>query len=158
MGEVSDASTGWSEHPDAIESRAVPPEAAGSVRPTRVVGVGAICDLRVPESGDERTQSFSVSEYLRWDDGQRVMLHHDRGFTIGSSTGAVRGSESPASITRTVLNVVLPDDDDVEESHPWAWLAELARIQGVSVTAEDLRSLPYDVVLTEELMTWLGGT
>ncbi len=71
--------------------------------------------------------------------------------------GASRSDQ--AGLTRqdtidTVLAVVLPDPDDGEE-HPWAWLAHLARFRGLNVTAEELRGLPYEVVLTDRLTRWL---
>jgi hypothetical protein len=157
MGEVSGAEPGWSGHPEAVEGRVELPEDVGSVRRAQVVGLGAICDIRMPGSDDGRTQSFSVSEYVRLDDGRQVILHCDRGFTVRSSAGAIRDFESAASITRTVLNVVLPDDDDTSDAHPWTWLAELAQIQGLDVTAGNLRELPYDVVLTETVTSWLAG-
>jgi hypothetical protein len=59
------------------------------------------------------------------------------------------------SLTRDVLNVVLPDDESGEE-HPWEWLAELAQARGLEVTANDLRRLPYEVVFTEEVRSRLG--
>jgi hypothetical protein len=59
------------------------------------------------------------------------------------------------SLTRDVLNTVLPDDDDGED-HPWSWLAALARGRGLDVTAEDLRVLPYEVVLTDAVIRWLA--
>jgi hypothetical protein len=56
-----------------------------------------------------------------------------------------------------VLNVVLSDDDETAavEDHPWSWLAELARARGLNVTADDLRGLPYEVLLTDKLERWL---
>jgi len=127
--------------------------------PDRVVGVGAICGLRPRREGDERSRSFSVSEFVTLEDGRRVILHEDRGFTIGwgSSGGDIRTGETPESMTRNVLNVVLPDDDESGEAHPWSWLADLARARGVDVTADDLRGLPYEVVFTDELRRWMAG-
>jgi hypothetical protein len=156
MGEVSGAEPGWSGHPEGIDERVEEPEVAGSAQGAQLVGLGAICEIQIPGPPDGRTQSFSVSEYARLDDGRRVVLHRERGFTIGSNAGAVRDFESAASITQTVLNVVLPDDDDTTDAHPWTWLAELAQIQGLDVTAADLRDLPYDVVLTETVTSWLA--
>lgn len=145
----------WRPYPgasDAGEDR-LPP-----VKPGRVVGIGAVCDLGPQLSGD---QSFSVSEFVTLEDGRRVILHEDRGFTLGfRSTGeALEGDvrETPESLTRDVLNVVLPDDDESGEDHPWAWLAGLARARGLAVTADDLRGLPYVVVFTENVRRWLGA-
>lgn len=127
---------------------------AGSIAP--VVGLGAICGLSSPGFDDEgRSQSFWVSEFARLANGRRVILHEDRGFTIGAPIGPGAGGAVKVGVTRgeiieTVLAVVLPDPEDGEE-HPWAWLALLARARGLDVTAEDLRGLPYHVVFTDSL-------
>ena len=148
---------GWHAHPAAGDD-ANP----GPVEPGRVVGVGAICDLRPQRSDEARSQSFSVSEFVALEDGRRVILHDDRGFTIGwrssgePASGDIPGHETLESMTRNVLNVVLPDDDESGEEHPWSWLADLARARGLDVTAEDLRGLPYEVVFTDEVRRWLG--
>ena len=156
---MSGVEGGWHAHPDAIDDHAN----FLSVKPGRVVGLGAICDLRPQRPDDERSQSFSVSEFVTLEDGRRVILHEDRGFTIGwrssgeSGSGDIRGAKTRDSITRNVLNVVLPDDDECAEDHPWSWLADLARARGLNVTAEDLRSLPYEVILTDKVIRWLAS-
>jgi hypothetical protein len=121
-----------------------------------VVGLGAICDLRTPGFDDEHSQSFSVSEFILLENGQRVILHAERGFTIGTGAGALRDYETPDSITHDVLNVVQPDDDECDDDHPWSWLAELARARGLDVAAEDLQGLPYEVILTDNVTRWLA--
>ncbi len=149
---------GWHAHPDAIDAQADPVP----VEPGRVVGVGAICDLRPQRSEEARSQSFSVSEFVALEDGRRVILHRDRGFTLGWRSTGEPGSEdfprgeTAESMTRNVLNVVLPDDDECAEDHPWSWLADLARARGLNVTAGDLRRLPYDVILTDKVRRWLA--
>jgi hypothetical protein len=155
---VSGVEGGWHAHPDAIDDHAnLPP-----VEPGRVVGLGAICDLRPQRFDEARSQSFSVSEFVTLEDGRRVILHEDRGFTIGlrssggSGSGDIQGHETLESLTRDVLNVVLPDDDECAEDHPWSWLADLARARGLNVTAEDLRGLPYEVIFTGEVRRWLA--
>jgi hypothetical protein len=70
----------WSVHPDAEDLRVEPPPVR---RPGSVVGLGAICDLRSQQPNQPFSQSFSVSEFVTLDDGRRVILHEDRGFTIG---------------------------------------------------------------------------
>jgi hypothetical protein len=158
---VSGVEGGWYEHPDAIDAHAERPVVGGVPEPVpsfQVVGLGAICDLRTPGFDDEHAQRFSVSEFVLLENGRRVTLHDDRGFTIGSRAGAVRDYETPDSITQDVLNVVLPDDDECEDDHPWSWLAELARARGLDVTAEDLQSLPYEVILTEDVTRWLASS
>ena len=150
---------GWSSYPDAVprRQRPLPP-----VEPGRVVGVGALCDLDphyVDEAGD---QHFLIGEFVTLEDGRRVTLHDERGVTVGVRGGAIGGGPVPASyhltlesLTRDVLNVVLPDPESGEE-HPWEWLAELAEARGLEATANDLRRLPYEVVFTEEVRSRLG--
>lgn len=150
----------WCEHPDAIDDHAERLVVDGVLEPApsfRVVGLGAICDLRTPGFDDEHTQRFSVSEFVLLENGRRLILHEDHGFTIGSGAGAVRDHETPDSFTQDVLNVVLPDDDECEDDHPWSWLAELARASGLDVTAEDLQGLPYEVILTDSVTRWAGS-
>jgi hypothetical protein len=156
--EVSGVEGGFRPYPGAMHPRQLP-----RVKPGRVVGIGAICDLRTPLVADARSQSFSVSEFVTLEDGRRVILHDDRGFTIGLSSPReryedLRAAETRDSITRNVLNVVLPDDDEsaAVEDHPWSWLAELARARGLKVTAEDLRGLSYEVILTDKVTRWLA--
>jgi hypothetical protein len=153
---VSGFEGSWSAHPHAIDDHAQRPVVGDALEPAlsfRVVGLG---DLRTPGFDDEHTQSFSVSEFVLLENGRRVILHEDRGFTIGSGAGAIRDYETPDSITQDVLNVVLPDDDESEDDHPWSWLAELARARGLDVTAEDLQGLPYEVILTDNVTRWLA--
>jgi hypothetical protein len=150
---------GWHAHPDAVNVRAKP---LPPVKPGRVVGLGAICDLSPQQSDRASSQSFSVHEFVIVEDGRRVTLHEDRGFSLGwRSTGEpgsahIREHETLESLTRDVLNVVLPDDDECAESHPWSWLADLARARGLCVTAEDLRGLPYEVIFTDKVRRWLA--
>lgn len=145
----------WHAHPGAVDAHV-------ELRPVesgRVTGLGAVCDLRPHAADDDaRSASFSVSEFVTLQGSRRVILHKDRGFTISwrssggeSSYGEIRNHETAQSITRNVLNVVRPDDDECHDDHPWSWLAELARARGLDVTAEDLRGLPYEVILTDKV-------
>jgi hypothetical protein len=160
MVDVSDSAGGWSAYPHALPPGVERPrveEGPKGTSPLRVVALGAVCDLRLPFD-DGRRQSFSVSEFALLDDGRRVILHNERGFTLGAPSGGVGDHETARSITRDVLNVLLPDDDDSGEEHPWWWLAELARARGLDVSAEDLRVLPYEVVLTDGVIRWLDAS
>jgi hypothetical protein len=131
----------------------------------RVVGLGALCGPSTPGFDDDgRSQSFWVSEFAQLANGRRVILHDARGFTIGApiGPGAGAGDTFQAGLTRediidTVLAVVLPDPEDGED-HPWAWLAQLAQTRGLDVTADELRRVPYQVVLTDSLTRWLGAS
>ena len=158
---MSGVESGWQPYPGAHDGEAafrLPP-----VEPGRVVGLGAVCDLSPPRA-DARDQDFEVSEFVTLEDGRRVLLHDGgRGFTMGvRSTGNrkppdVRLGLTLEVLTNDVLTVVLPDDDDDPEPHPWSWLSDLARARGLDVSADDLRALPYDVVLTDELRRWLAA-
>jgi hypothetical protein len=139
---------GWRPHPDAVTG----PTTLGPVEPAPVVGIGALCDL---QSAGDRSRSFAVSEFLTLADGRRVVLHEERGFTI-SGTWA---GETAESLTQDVLTTVLPDElpgEEPVEDHPYPWLADLARARGLSVTADDLRALPYRVVLTDAVLRRLA--
>ncbi|MFI6761926.1 hypothetical protein ACIBF5_22570 [Micromonospora sp. NPDC050417] len=91
-----------------------------------------------------------------------MMLHAERGFSIAARStgapgnGAIPLHETRDGITQNVLITVLPDDDECTQAHPWAWLAELARARGLDVTSEELRGLPYEVVLTDRVARWLS--
>ena len=158
---MSGVESGWQPYPGAHDGEAafqLPP-----VEPGRVVGLGAICDLR-PLRADPRDQDFEVSEFVTLEDGRRVLLHDGgRGFTMGvRSTGNrkppdVRLGLTLEVLTNDVLTVVLPDDDDDPEPHPWSWLSDLARARGLDVSADDLRALPYDVVFTDGLRRRLAA-
>ncbi len=148
--------SGWRPHPDAKRPTRLP-----RVKPGRVVGLGAVCDLGPRTPDKARSQSFSVREFVTLEDGRRVILHEDRGFTIGlgssrETAADLRRGETLEGLTRDVLSVVLPDDDVPAEAHPWSWLADLARARGLNVTADDLRSLPYEVTFTDEVRRWLA--
>jgi hypothetical protein len=145
---MTDAEGRWSPHPDAVDNR---------------VDLSPICDLLPPRDGDPWAQDFSVHEFATLADGRRVILHKERGFSLRlRSTGGMLCADDGTlpdtrdDITQQVLNVVLPDDDEPAEEHPWSWLAELARARGLDVTADDLRGLPYEVVLTDALTRQLA--
>jgi hypothetical protein len=154
---VSGEKPGWRVHPDAKVRANLPP-----VEPGRVVGLGAICDLGPQRPDDARSQSFPVSEFVTLEDGRRVILDEDRSFTVGlrstgkSDPGDLREHETLEGLTRDVLNVVLPDDDEPAEDHPYSWLADLARARGLNVSADDLRGLPYEVTFTDKVRRWLA--
>lgn len=124
----------------------------------RVVGLGAFCELdpRSEATDDDGQYSFRVSEFAVLDTGERVTLHAERGFSGWANRGSIWAHESVESITRNVLTTVLPDDDEPVDEHPWEWLAGLARAQGIDVTADDLRPLPYEVVLGERVLRRLS--
>jgi hypothetical protein len=156
---VSGHGGGWASYPGAPppydgHHRALLGDDGGTSFAAEVVGVGAFCTLRA--SADERSQGFDLSELLMLADGTRVVLHSDRGYTIGSPFGPVVEGLTATEIERDVLNVLIPDDDASEDEHEWGWLAELAAARGIEVTPEELRRLPYEVVLGDDVTAWLA--
>ncbi|MGK2965220.1 MAG: hypothetical protein ACSLFM_06395 [Tepidiformaceae bacterium] len=118
-----------------------------------VVGLGAFCEV-ADNGGDRRSQRLAVSEFVLLDDGRRVTLLADRGFTIFSPSGELEAWDDGESLVQNALNVVLPDDgsDDV---HRWKDLADEARARGLAVTDRQLQGLPYQVVLGDGVKHWL---
>jgi hypothetical protein len=91
------------------------------------------------------------------DSGERVMSERQAAATeAGVRPVASWAHETVETITRDVLTTVLPDDDDTDDEHPWEWLAELAQARGIDVTVDDLRQVPYEVVLTERVLQKLS--
>jgi hypothetical protein len=123
-----------------------------------LVRLGALADMDPARNGDPRRQEIRVSEFIDLQDGRRLILHAERGYVFEiRPDGDIWEHATVESVTRDVLNVVLPDEPATEE-HPYEWLAERARARGVPVTPDDLRRLPYVVELTDRLRARLAGT
>jgi len=88
-----------------------------------------------------------VHEFADLDDGRRLTLHEERGFTTSGQWRYL----TLENLERDVRTTVLPDDDDTQDEHPWEWLAGLLQSRGVEATAEELRLLPYHVEFSERL-------
>lgn len=117
-----------------------------------LIRIGAIADLDPTGNGDPRRLRIAVSEFVDTQDGRRVVLHAERGYTATiRPDGDIWTHATAETITRDVLSTVLPDDDPVTEEHPYEWLAGLARERGLPVTADELRALPYVVELSDRV-------
>lgn len=128
---------------------------------SRPIAVGAFCDFRLGQRpADSRKHSFEVGEFLELQSGKITVLHAERGFsTYLHSTGPEPLLGEPPSVGELrsdILNTVLPDDDDTGEDHDYLWLCELATNAGIQVTVEELKELPYKVVITRDVWSWLG--
>ena len=139
---------------------------SSSGRPEEVVALGALCEVVTGgEPGYVGSLSFSVAEFADLADGSRLTLHNERGFTSGvmtSGRGRYRGDpwrfHTAESIRSGVLSTVLPDNDEEDpEQHPWAWLAELIGRHGITVDAESLKNVPYQVEFGERLLQRLNS-
>jgi len=117
-----------------------------------VVGLGAWAELA---RKDQQGMDIDVHEVAVLDDGRRLALHQERGF----STSATHMTADHAE--QSVLTTVLPDDAEVTaEDHPWEWLASLIRNHGVAVTPDQLKAVPYVIEFGPRLSALLesGGT
>ena len=145
------------------EPAVIVPRPDGHLR--RVVCLETLADVR--ETGDPRSMSVSARHEAVLDDGSRVLLLDDRGWT-GSLRGAAAGTldawafETEDEIAFTARTVVGPDepfDDhsfaDMAAGH-WKALAETLRAHGVAVEPDDLARLPHEVVLSERLRARLS--
>ncbi|HEX7188942.1 MAG TPA: hypothetical protein VF423_12015 [Actinomycetes bacterium] len=102
---------------------------------------------------------FRVEEFAVLAGGRRIRLHSERGFTLSAVRGdGVSSGLDPwqgltlESLESDVRTTVLPDDaEDTGEDHPWEWLSELLRVQGIEASAEQLRDVPYDVEFSDRL-------
>ncbi len=110
--------------------------------PVTVVSLGAWGDL---EEGSGGVASCKVREFALLSDGREVTLLDDRGWTTSAQLGEI----SLTHVVRNVYTVVLPDDaEETGEEHEWQRFARRLREAGVAVTPDELRALPYRVILS----------
>lgn len=141
-----------------------------------VVGLGAWCDFVSEDDYGEqlsamgvtsqrfqadiqelkRSASFRVSEFAVLADGRRLVLHEERGFSTTNSSGDPWRFLTLGGVEAAVRTTVLPDEADTEDEHPWEWLAAMVRAHGVDMSADRLRSLPYEVEFSERLLSRLA--
>jgi hypothetical protein len=139
---------------------------------TRLV---TLVDLNA-ENSDAHQMSVSALREAVLEDGRRVLLLDDRGWTasaLRASWGEADSESRPEQLDTWALTsvedveatarvVVGPDEppegrsqEDAEADH-WAYLADMLRQQGVVVDALELKRLPHDVVLSERLLARIG--
>jgi hypothetical protein len=95
--------------------------------------------------------SFRVEEFAVLADGRRIRLHAERGFGLSAGVDLWQ-CLTLKSLEADVRATVLPDDaEDTGEDHPWVWLSELLRAQGIEASSEELRGRPYDVEFSDRL-------
>lgn len=95
--------------------------------------------------------SFRVEEFAVLADGRRLRLHAERGFPLSAGVDPWQYL-TLENLEADVRTTVLPDDaEDTGEDHPWEWLCELLRGQGIEASPEEVRVLPYDVEFSDRL-------
>jgi hypothetical protein len=125
-----------------------------------------LADLR--EDADPRGISVSARQDAVLEDGRRLLLLDDRGWSstlggVGADEADIWALTSQHEIAATTRVVVGPDEPfggrsqaDMETDH-WNALAEKLRAQGVTIDGSELRRLPHDVVLSARLLARLGA-
>ncbi len=131
-----------------------------------------VTSVELDEAGDPREQHFSALHEAVLEDGRRVTLLDDRGWSEkvvrsdGRTVTAIEALEAWSSVTREEIEreartVVGPDEafdghsqEDMEDDH-WAHLAGVLRAHGISIEPAELRRLPHEVVLGERLLAAL---
>jgi hypothetical protein len=117
---------------------------------------------------DARSVSMSASQEAVLADGRRLRLVDGRGWTSWRNRIPVEdGSDiwtltTVEQIVATARTVVGPDEpfagrsqEEMEADH-WAFLRDVLGKQGVVVDAAELKRLPHDVVLSEQLLARVG--
>jgi hypothetical protein len=142
--------------------------AAGADREIGQDGLAAVDDRGAPRPGrfvplpgipvlDPRAISFRVEEFAVLADGRRVRLHAERGFALSAGDDPWQDL-TLGNLAADVRATVLPDDaEETGEEHPWEWLADLLRAQGVEISVEELRGLPYEVEFSDRLRALARG-
>jgi len=128
---------------------------------TRVVRLVTVADLG--EQADARRISVSARHEAVLDDGRRIVLLDDRGWTAtlrgpgADEISDIWTTTSVDEIGETARMVVGPDEaygertqEDMDTGH-WNTLAETLRAGGVVIDAGELRQLPHEVELSDRL-------
>jgi hypothetical protein len=119
----------------------------------------------VVEVGRDRL-SLSARHEAVLADGRQVLLLDDRGWTSSGDrgwTGSGEASDFGAALSieeveREARFVVGPDEpfegrsQEEEAALHWGTLAKKLRGEGIDIGASDLRRLPHDVVLSEQVL------
>lgn len=132
----------------------------------KVAHLVTIADLQ--EGFDARHASVSARHEAVLDDGRRLLLLDDRGWSWRLGGPGARGLTDPwwgaseREIVETARMVVGPDEafggrsqEDMAVGH-WNTLADTLRAQGVDIDGDSLRQLRHDVVLSDRLRVRLG--
>lgn len=159
---------GWTTAPgaDAVEKpgHRYLGDAGGSISGEKAGprAIGALCGLRnstgLPQA---QSQHFWICEFVELVSGEKLALNDSRGFTLGGRGFYADDADrkSPISrelLERTIVALISPDPDDPNHDAVRR-LAALASDRGVDLDERDLRSLRYQVILTDEVLVWLDN-
>lgn len=107
------------------------------------------------------SQHFWICEFVELVSGEKLALNDSRGFTLGGHAIYADNTDRRSSISqefleRTILAVISPDPDDPNHDAPRR-LATLALDRHIDLDERDLRSLHYQVILTDQVLLWLDN-
>jgi hypothetical protein len=144
---------------DAIEPWTIRLDGRVTV-PAAVTRFVTFVELRPPRA-DARAVSFDARLDAVLDDGRRIVVLDDRGWTSGTHPPGVHPPESRAQVERNARTVVGPDEppdgatwEDMESVH-WGRVADELRGRGVRATRAELMALPHDVELGDRVAAWV---
>jgi hypothetical protein len=111
---------------------------------------------------DPREMSFSALHQAVLEDGRRLTLLDDRGWSVHGPPD-IWQQASVVEIHADARTVVGPDEPfgshsqaHMESDH-WAYLANILRAQGMQIDPEELSRLPHYVELSERLLARIPG-
>lgn len=111
-------------------------------------------DIEEELDNDRRRASVEIEEFAILADGRRIVIDDQRGYSaFPAGGGDPWAHQTRERVVADVLMTLLPDDDAEAEAedHPWPWLVERLRELGVPTSVEQLRAVPFDVILSERL-------
>jgi hypothetical protein len=143
--------------PGAPGRSSTPQTRAFDLSELRVIATVAVCDVDQIETMNTLPSiSMKITQCVRLSDESLVRLDMDRGVTSvhhGAAEAQVISWKVPADdLIAEVLDLVRADDEKDPERHPWDELADAARKRGVDVDAATLSALPYQVLLSAEVV------
>ena len=145
----------WCDYVTEDEYRAEPAGSTGPPEEVAQVGWARHRPDRAALETFRQALHFRVEEFATLSDGRRLTLTDDRGW---SSRGARWADLTVEAVETDVRNVVLPDDaEQTGDEHPWAGLTERLGAHDVETTPDELRRLPYDVILSQRLRARLSA-
>lgn len=125
-------------------------KAAGVSNARRLITSIDIDEKAGPGVNDDHRSSISALHELELADGPRLTLLDDRGWSTGGTCN-IWAYETLQGLAETARTVVGPDEppegrtQEEEAALHWAYLADVAQEQGVSIGAGELAALPHDV-------------
>lgn len=149
---------GWSYVPAGTETEGDRakrrPFDLGELTPVATV---AVCEIGTPSPDNTApTVAMTITQCIRLSDDSLIRLDMDRGVSSshhGGPPGAPISWKRPLDeVIAEVLVLVSAEVGDDPDGHPWGELAAAARTRGVEVDAETLSRLPYQVLLSAEVV------